>query len=383
MSPVANIGPPSAQTSTLEVGSGDAHLHLAKMAMAIWPARAIYAAAQLAIPDHLADGALPVSEIAKLTATHSPSLRRLLRALASCSIVTEISPGRFGLTALGDALRADAPGSTRALVMTIAGDWQWAAWGNFLHSLRTGQSGLVKSSGFDLFSYLGAHPGDRACFDQAMIGIHGATASAIAVAYDFDVFELIVDIGGGTGALLKTILKATRRPRGVLFDLPETAKEARDAVAKEGLAGRYTVAEGDFFRAVPEAHDCQILAHVLHDWTDDQALAILRNCRRAISQKGRLLIIEAVLPEGDTPHHGKLMDLLMLTVTGGTERTRQEFSICCLKQASSLSGLSRRALTGVSSKQSPDNRSVRLTQCRVQSSLRRLVSQEKSSCRVF
>ena len=118
--------------------------------------------------------------------------------------------------------------------MTIAGDWQWTAWGNFLHSLRTGQSGLLKSSGLDLFSYLAAHPEDRVVFDRAMIGIHGATASAVAVAYDFDTFDSIIDIGGGTGTLLKTILKVTRRPQGVLFDLPETAKAASEAIAQEG-----------------------------------------------------------------------------------------------------------------------------------------------------
>jgi hypothetical protein len=325
-SALAAMGPPSAQPSASEAASDNAHLRLAEMVMAIWPARAIFAAAQLAIPDHLARGALNTDEISRLTACHAPSLRRLLRALASCGIVTEVSPDCFGLTTLGSALRTDAPGSAKALVMTIAGDWQWAAWGDFLHSLRTGQSGLLKSSGLDLFSYLAAHPEEHACFNQAMIGIHGATAAAVAEAYDFNTLDTIVDVGGGTGTLLKTILEATRHPRGILFDLPETAREARAAIAKDGLAGRCTVADGDFFESVPAAHDCYILAHVLHDWTDAEAIAILRNCRHAISQKGRLLIVEAVLPEGDSPHHGKLMDLLMLTVTGGVERTEREFT---------------------------------------------------------
>ncbi len=210
--------------------------------------------------------------------------------------------------------------------MTIAGDWQWSAWGNLLYSLRTGRSGLFKSTGLDLFSYLAAHPEHHASFNQAMIGIHGAAASAVASACDFDGFELIVDVGGGTGTLLTTILKAAPRPHGTLFDLPETAKAAHEAVAKQGLAARCSVAEGDFFQGVPEGHDCYILAHVLHDWTDEQALKILQNCRRAMSPQGRLLIVEAVLPEDDTPHHGKLMDLLMLTVTGGAERTSREYS---------------------------------------------------------
>jgi len=317
---------PNAVPSTPDVEAENSHLHLAKMAMAIWSARALYAAAHLAIADHLAERALALEEIARLTATHAPSLKRLLRALAGCGIVTEAAPNRFGLTKLGHALRSDAPGSARALVMTIAGDWQWGAWHHFLQSLSTGESGLIKSSGQDLFSYLAAHPADLACFNEAMIGIHGAIAPAVAAAYDFDAFETIVDVGGGTGTLLTTILKATARPRGVLFDLPDTAREAGKIIAREGLTERCTAAAGDFFAALPEGHDCYIMSHVLHDWTDEPALAILRNCRRAISGRGRLLIVEAVLPEGDTPHHGKLMDLLMLAVTGGTERNGQEFA---------------------------------------------------------
>ena len=323
---LAAMSPPTALPSKRGGEPENAHLQLARMAMAIWPARAIYAAAQLGIPDHLAQCALPVEEIAQLSATHSPSLKRLLRALASCGVVTEVAPNCFGLTELGHALRTDAPGSVRALVMTIAGDWQWGAWQNFLHSVRTGESGLIKSTGHDLFSFLAAHPADLACFNEAMIGIHGATASAVAAAYEFNGCQTIVDVGGGTGTLLTTILKATKRPRGVLFDLPGTTNEAGKVIAREGLADRCSVVAGDFFAALPEGHDCYIMSHVLHDWTDQPALAILRNCRRAISSTGRLLIVEAVLPEGDMPHHGKMMDLLMLAVTGGTERTGQEFS---------------------------------------------------------
>ena len=322
----STLGLPDAQPAAFEPESADVHAHLAQMVMAIWPARAIYAAAQLAIPDHLAQGALHLDDLSRLTGTHAPSLRRLLRALASCGIVSEASSERFSLTRLGSSLRSDSPGSARALVMTIAGDWQWNAWANFLYSVRTGHSGLLKSTGHDLFSYLAAHPDDRVCFNQAMIGIHGAELSAVATAYDFNTFESIVDVGGGTGTLLKEILKTAPHTHGILFDLPETAKEAREAMAAEGLSDRFTISEGDFFKAIPESHDCYILAHVLHDWTDEPALKILQSCRRAISRHGRLLIIEAVLPEGDAPHHGKLMDLLMLTVTGGVERTEQEFS---------------------------------------------------------
>jgi SAM-dependent methyltransferase len=315
-----------AQPAAFDAGCSSAQAHIAQMVMAIWPARAIYAAAQLAIPDHLAAGPLPVVELAQLTKTHAHSLKRLLRALGSCGIVSEISPNCFSLTALGSALQTDAPGSVRALVLTIGGDWQWNAWAHILDSLKTGESGLSKSTGLELFSYLEANPDEQARFNAAMTGIHGAEFAAVANAYDFSAFRTILDIGGGTGLLISEILKTTARTRGTVLELPATANEARKAAVGRGLGARYGVAGGDFFQAIPQGYDGYILSHVLHDWTDELALKILQNCRRAIPRHGRLLIVEAVLPEGDVPHHGKLMDLLMLTVTGGIERTRQEFS---------------------------------------------------------
>jgi hypothetical protein len=301
------------------------HTALIQMAAAIWPARAVYAAAHLRLADILADGARTTDNLASTTGLHAASLYRLLRALASLGVLTEIEPRRFALTSLGAALRSGAPGAARATVLTIAGDWQWKAWDNFLYSLQTGKPALGKVYGAELFDYLAAHPEDGANFNEAMVGIHGAVAPAVVDAYDFSAFRKIVDLGGGTGTLLTTILRANDAARGILFELPNTASQASRTVQASGLAARCAVVEGDFFKAVPEGHDVYILSHVLHDWTDEQALPILRNCRLAIPAQGRLLIIEAVLPSGDSPHHGKLMDLLMLTVTGGVERTADEF----------------------------------------------------------
>jgi hypothetical protein len=210
--------------------------------------------------------------------------------------------------------------------MTLAGDWQWKAWDHFLYSLQTGEPAMAKAYGMGVFEYLAAHPEDGARFNEAMVGLYGGVGAAVVAAYDFSRFRTAVDLGGGTGALLTEILRANESARGILFDLPGVIPQARRSIAAADLSARCQVVEGDFFTAVPAGHDAYLLSHVLHDWTDEKALAILRNCRNAIVKDGRLLIIEAVLPPGDTPHHSKLIDLVMLTVTGGVERSAEEFA---------------------------------------------------------
>jgi len=309
-----------------DVGDQSAHVELIQIAAAIWKARAVYAAAQLELADFIADGQYTVENLAVATGTHAASLYRLLRALASCGVLTEVEPASFALTRLGTALRKDAPGAARATILTLAGGWQWRAWDNFLYSLRTGQPAMLEAFGKGLFEYLAENSEDRGMFCQAMVGIHGSDGAAVVKAYDFSPLSTVVDLGGGTGMLLTTILQANEHLRGILVDLPETIPQARRLVEARGLSGRCDVVGGDFFKEVPVGGDAYILAHVVHDWTDEQALPILRNCRNAIAQNGRVLIIEAVLPPGNTPHSAKMMDLLMLTVTGGLERTGAEFS---------------------------------------------------------
>jgi hypothetical protein len=302
------------------------HVELIQMVVGIWRARALYAAAKLNLADLIADEQRTAEELARATGMHAASLHRLLRSLASCGVLTETAAGRFALTPLGSALKTGAPGAARATVLTIAGDWQWRAWEEFLYSLRTGRPALLEAYGKELFAFLAANPQEGAYFNEAMVGMHGADGPAVVEAYDFSSFRTVVDIGGGTGMLLTTILRAHEHLRGMLLELPETVPQARSLVETRGLGRRCDVIDGDFLKEVPHGHDAYILAHVLHDWMDDQALPILRNCRKAMPDHGRLLILESVLPPGDRPHPGKMMDLLMLTVTGGMERTAEEFS---------------------------------------------------------
>jgi SAM-dependent methyltransferase len=307
-------------------GEPPAHVQVIQMAIAIWLSRAIYAAARLGVADLLADGARSADELAQATGADAPSLHRLLRALASRGVFTEVEPRRFALTPLGAALKSGAPGAARAAVLTLAGDWQWKAWGEFLYSLQSGKPAMDKVWGMPLFEYLGEHPDDSACFGEAMVAMHGAEAVAVLAAYDFSELGSLADLGGGTGSLLAGILQAYPKMRGLVFDLPATVAAAKARIAAEGLAARCETQAGDFFKAVPGGYDGYLLSHVLHDWTDEQSVTILMNIRRAIAPDGRLLIVEIVLPQGDAPHHGKLLDLLMLTVPGGVERTAAEFN---------------------------------------------------------
>ena len=302
------------------------HAQLIQILVAIWKARALYAAARLNLADRISEGGQTAAQLAEATGMHTPSLRRLLRALAGMGFLSETEPTCFSLTPLGATLKTDAPGGAHATVLTLCGDWQWKAWDNFLYSIRTGEPAMLKAFGKNLFEYLAANPQDSARFNEAMIGIHGGDGAAVVASYDFSSYRSIADLGGGTGTLLTTILRSHEHLRGLLLERPETVPHAKRRVDSCGMSARCDVVVGDFFHAIPSGYDAYILAHVLHDWTDDQALPILRNCRNAIPAHGRLLIIETVIPADDTPHQGKLMDLLMLTVTGGVERTMEEFS---------------------------------------------------------
>src|SRR5438552_2996263 len=231
------------------------HLALIEMAAAIWKARAVYAAARLELADLIGDGRRTVEELAHATGTHVPSLRRLLRALASCGVLTEVEPARFALTPLGAALRTGAPGAARATVLTLGGDWQWQAWGRFLHSLQTGQPAMGEAFGCGVFDYLTANPQDGAHFNEAMVGMHGADGPAVVKAYDFSSLRAVVDLGGGTGMLLTTILQANPHLRGMVVELPETVPQARQLIECRGLSNRCDAVAGDFFKHVPPGHD--------------------------------------------------------------------------------------------------------------------------------
>jgi hypothetical protein len=208
----------------------------------------------------------------------------------------------------------------------MAGNWMWKAWEEFEYSLKTGRTAMEKAHGMPVFDYLANHPQEAAQFSEAMVGIHGAEPPAVAEAYDFSKFGIIIDVGGATGNMLAHILSRYPQPEGVLFDRPHVVTEAPALLHAHGVEHRVRIEEGNFFESVPAGGDAYILSHIIHDWNEDQCLTILGNCRKAMKHSSKLLIVEFVLPEGDTPHFGKLVDMVMLAIPGGEERTAAEYS---------------------------------------------------------
>jgi SAM-dependent methyltransferase len=289
--------------------------------------RAMYAFAELGIADLLKDGPRSANDLAPRAGAQAAPLHRLLRTMAGLGYLVEDAEHRFALTPLGEAMRSDAPGHSRSMVRLIAGPLGWRVLSEFLHSVKTGEAGAEKALGQSMFDYMATAPEDATMFNEMMIAFHGAEPPAIAAAYDFSSLGTIVDVGGGTGNLLTTILQANPGVRGVLYDLPHVAAQARDLIASRGLSDRCEVKEGSFFDAAPEGGDAYILSHIIHDWDEASCIKILTNCRRAMKPGGRLLLVEMVIPPGNDFHPGKLSDMIMLAFTpGGSERTADEYA---------------------------------------------------------
>jgi hypothetical protein len=288
--------------------------------------RAISVAAELGIADALKDGPKHVEELAAATSTHAPSLYRLLRALASVGIFAEVEGRQFTLTPLAACLRSDAPDSIRNLARWFGAPLSWSGWGELLHSVKTGETGVKQALGVtDPFAYMSEHPEQAQIFHACMTEISRMNAPDIVGAYDFGRFRKIVDAGGSHGLLLSAILRRYPSPHGVVFDLPRVMEGARRVIAADGLTERCEAVAGNFFESVPAGADAYVLKQVVHDWDDAPAVAILRNVRQAIPPEGRLLLIEFVIPPPNEPSLSKVFDLGMLVATGGRERTEIEY----------------------------------------------------------
>lgn len=304
---------------------------LFQMATGYWVSQAIYVAAKLGIADLLKDG--PQSCVALATATRSdaPSLFRLMRALASVGIFSHVYRDCFALSRLAESLQTDTPGSLKAMVMTI-GEIHYQACGSLLHSVRTGSPAFNHVFGTSLFDYLQQNADVGAAFNQGMTNLSLMLAYAVLMAYDFTGISSIVDIGGGEGKLLRKILELNPDMRGTVLDMPATIETANQKLSDDTSGGRCSYVAGDFFDSVPAGADVYLLCGVVHDWDDDGVITILRNCRRAMTTNGRLLLVDMVVPDTDSKSFSKLLDLNMLVMTGGRERTQTEF--CGLLEAS-------------------------------------------------
>jgi O-methyltransferase domain/Dimerisation domain len=294
---------------------------LLRMIEGFWLSRALSAAVQLNIADLLKGGPKSAKELADATGAHAASLHRVLRALAAAGVFAEDENGRFAATPLSAALQSGVPGSLRAFALEMLDEEHYRAWGEMLHTIKTGETAFDHFFGMNLWQYRAEHPEDAETFDEAMADHTALLNKAVLAGYDFSSFGTIIDIGGGEGGLLAAILKEHPGMKGVLFDLPRVIAKAERRIAAERLADRCEIVSGDFFKAVPPGGDAYILKAVIHDWDDDRAKAILMNCHRAMAQKSRLLLIEAMIPPGNGHFFYKSMDLNMMVMTGGRERT--------------------------------------------------------------
>jgi hypothetical protein len=287
--------------------------------------QAISVAAELGIADLLGDGSRDADELAATTGSHPRSLYRLLRALAGVGVFREDADGRFALTPLGDGLRSDATGSVAALAVFFGQPDYWQAWGDLRHGVQTGEYTFRHVHGMSPWEYRARHPEAGAAFDEAMTGRSRVEAEAALDAYDFGRFGTVVDLGGGQGAFLAALLARHQGTRGVLFDQAHVVARAQPVLEAAGVADRCRVEAGSIFESLPEAGDAYVLKRVLHDWEDEDALAILRMCRRVIGPGKQLLVIDWVISEGPEGAAAKLLDLAMLISPGGRGRTRDEW----------------------------------------------------------
>lgn len=283
--------------------------------------QAVFAAASLGLSDHLASGPLTVEALARLTGADPDSLGRLLRALSSVGIFELSAHGEVSLTPLAACLKSAGPESLRDMVLMMGSPWRLRAWEDICHSIRTGGAAFDHVFGMGPFEYFRQNADAAAVFHRAMVSYTASIAPSIARAYDFGRARTLVDVGGGHGYLLATILRAYPRLRGILFDLPEVVKDAPALLEQAGVAERCQVVPGSFFESVAPGGDVYLMKQIIHDWNDERALTVLRKCHAAMPDNATLLLAETVIPEGNEPAHAKLLDLEVLVALGGRERT--------------------------------------------------------------
>lgn len=301
-------------------------------------AQALGAIVELDCAGHLKDGPLSVDELAARCGAHAPSLARLLRTCAAAGLFTSVSPGTYALTDAGALLVDGVPGSLRTAVQTNTAPTLLYGMNNLARTVREGRSAFVEKYGV-LYDHLATDPELNRVFNEFMTRRSQPMADGVAASYDFSSVKTLVDVGGGRGHILATALRANPHLRGVLVELGHVLPDARAAFEEWGLTERVELVEGDFFSSVPEGHDAYLLGSVIHNWDDEDAARILRVVGDAMSDDGRVLLVEIVLPDDDSPHFGKDLDMRMLGLFGqGRERSRSEHATLLGKAGLTLAG---------------------------------------------
>lgn len=285
----------------------------------------ISVAAELGIADLLAQGPLPVDDLAAAVGANPGALFRLLRALASLGVFSETGPRTFGLTPLGQTLRTGVDGSMRWLAQEVGGRTRLLAYSELTYSVRTGKPAFDRAHGTSMWAYLQAHPDEVALFGRAMGNLASEAHSAVFGSYDLSGARRLVDVGGGEGYLIAELLPHYPDMKAVLFDEPHVAGRATAVLAAAGVGDRAEIATGNIFDAVPAGGDVYVLSSILFSYLDSEAITILRNIREVMDPAGRILVLEPIIPDGDVPHPGKLLDVCQLALHRGGVRSRQQF----------------------------------------------------------
>jgi O-methyltransferase domain/Dimerisation domain len=312
-----------------EIMTTNAFSDLARLINGYQISQAIYVAARLGIADHLSHGPLSSIELARLSGSHPRTLYRLLRALASAGVFHEAEDRTFSLTPMGECLRSDSSTPLDGWAAYIGRPYAWQAWGHLEHSVRTGENAFRHLNGQSVWEYRSTRSDENAIFNRAMTANSRGAIEATTAAYDFSHFRHVADIGGGQGQLLAGILATNKSLRGTLFDQPHVVVKAAEVLNRHGVADRCEIVGGSFFETIPEGADAYVMRAVIHDWDDEEAISILKTCRRAMTADARLLLVERVVEPPNEGLISKFSDLNMLVMLGALERTYDEYSALC------------------------------------------------------
>jgi hypothetical protein len=290
-----------------------------------WLSQAVGVVAKLGVADCLGNGPVTCDDLARRVGADSQALYRVLRLLSSIGVFTQVAPHSFGLTALGETLRSDAPESVRNFAITETAPGHWQPWGRLEESVRTGKPSAREALGMELFEWYAQNADEAGIFNAAMGNLSALAAAELVRVFDFSGFRKVLDVGGAHGVLLSSILHASPTTCGILFDLPHVIATAGESIKAQGLSVRCELKSGDFFKAVPEGADLHLLKQIIHNWDDERTTLLLKNCHRALAPRGTLLLVEMVVPPNNAPSPAQAMDLNMLVVLGGRERTEEEY----------------------------------------------------------
>jgi len=315
----------SQETHATPPAAADPSQHLLQIATGYIASTALYVAARLRVADLLGEGPRAADDLARETGAKADPLYRVLRSLSAIGVFEEVSPRVFANNQASDTMRSGRPGSTFDMTLWISDPFHLRVYADAMHTMMTGEPAVEKTEGVPVFEVFPRRPELSEIFNNAMTAFSAFVVPAVLEAYDFSGIATLVDVAGGHGQLLISILQKYPSMGGVLFDMEHVLAGARPRIRSAGLDDRVTTQAGDFFTAVPAGGDAYIMKHIIHDWDDDRALTILRNIKSVMRPGGRVILVESVLAPPNTPDFGKLMDLEMLLLPGGRERTEPEF----------------------------------------------------------